>query len=81
LRKCCSDAPTPQDTSFAYQAKQHPGKIAVGFTFAASDQFGIYFRKGDAIGQQIADGVAKLRSDGTLAKLAVKYKIPVTTVK
>ena len=42
-----------------------PGKIAVGFTFAASDQFGIYFRKADAatLGAQIKDGVARLRVD------------------
>ena len=78
-----ADAVLTQDTSFAYQAKQHPGKIAVGFTFAASDQFGIYYRKGDAagVGKQIADGIAQLRSNGTLAKLATKYKIPVNTVK
>jgi polar amino acid transport system substrate-binding protein len=78
-----ADAVLTQDTSYAYQAKQHPGKIAIGFTFAASDQFGIYFRKADAtgVGQQIKDGIASLKSDGTLAKLATKYKIPVTTVK
>jgi polar amino acid transport system substrate-binding protein len=78
-----ADAVLTQDTSFAYQAKQHPGAIAVGFTFAASDSFGIYYRKGDAsgVGQQIKDGVATLRSNGTLKKLAAKYKIPVTTVK
>jgi polar amino acid transport system substrate-binding protein len=78
-----ADAVLTQDTSFAYQAKQHPGKIAIGFTFAASDQFGIYYRKGDAssIGQQVKDGIATLRSNGTLAKIATKYKIPVTTVK
>ncbi|HZR96964.1 MAG TPA: transporter substrate-binding domain-containing protein [Gaiellaceae bacterium] len=78
-----ADAVLTQDTSYAYQAKQHPGKIAVGFTFAASDQFGIYYRKADAdsVGQQIKDGVAQLRSDGTLKKLATKYKIPVNTVK
>jgi polar amino acid transport system substrate-binding protein len=78
-----ADAVLTQDTSYAYQAKQHPGKIAIGFTFAASDQFGIYFRKADVtgVGQQIKDGIASLKSDGTLAKLATKYKIPVTTVK
>jgi polar amino acid transport system substrate-binding protein len=78
-----ADAVLTQDTSFAYQAKQHPGKIAVGFTFAASDAFGVYFRKADAsgVGQQITDGIAQLKSNGTLAKLATKYKIPVTTVK
>jgi len=78
-----ADAVLTQDTSFAYQSKQHPGKIAVGFTFAASDAFGIYYRKGDAtsVGMQILDGVATLRSEGTLAKLAAKYKIPASTVK
>src|SRR5204863_8992391 len=52
-----ADAVLTQDSSYAYQAKQHPGKIAIGFTFAASDQFGIYFRKADAtgVGQQIKD--------------------------
>jgi polar amino acid transport system substrate-binding protein len=78
-----ADAVLTQDTSFAFQAKQHPGKIAVAFTFAASDQFGIYYRKADAgtLGQQIKDGVAGLKSNGTLTKLATKYKIPVNTVK
>jgi polar amino acid transport system substrate-binding protein len=78
-----ADAVLTQDTSFAYQSKQHPGKIAVAFTFAASDAFGIYYRKADAsgVGQQIADGVAQLKSNGTLAKIATKYKIPVSTVK
>jgi len=78
-----ADAVLTQDTSFAYQAKSHPGKIMVGFTFAASDQFGIYFRKGDAagLGKDIADGIATLRSNGTLKKLALKYKIPANTVK
>ena len=76
-----ADAVLTQDTSFAYQAKQHPGKIAVGYTFAASDQFGIYFRKGDDVGAQILAGVKQLRSNGTLARLAAKYKIPVSTVK
>ena len=78
-----ADAVLTQDTSFAYQAKQHPGKIAVGFTFGASDQFGVYFRKADAsaVGQQIKDGISSLKSNGTLAKIATKYKIPVSTVK
>jgi polar amino acid transport system substrate-binding protein len=78
-----ADAVLTQDTSFAYQAKQHPGKIAIGFTFAASDEFGIYYRKGDAatVGKEISDGIAQLKSNGTLVKIATKYKIPVITVK
>jgi len=76
-----ADAVLTQDTSFAYQAKAHPGKIAVAYTFPAKDTFGIYYRKGDAIGTQIKSGVAKLVSNGTLAKLAAKYKIPVADVQ
>jgi len=78
-----ADAVLTQDTSYAYQAKQHPGKIAIGFTFAAKDAFGIYYRKADAatLGTQIKDGVAKLKADGTLVKIANKYKVPVADVK
>jgi polar amino acid transport system substrate-binding protein len=76
-----ADAVLTQDTSYAYQAKQHPGKIAVGYTFAASDRFGIYFRRGDQAGLRIASGVKTLKANGTLKRLASKYKIPVSTVK
>jgi polar amino acid transport system substrate-binding protein len=76
-----ADAVLTQDTSYAYQAKQHPGKIAVGYTFAASDRFGIYFRRGDQAGLRIASGVKTLKANGTLARLASKYKIPLSTVK
>jgi polar amino acid transport system substrate-binding protein len=76
-----ADAVLTQDTSFAFQAKAHPGKIQVGYTFAAKDTFGIYYRKGDAIGAKIKAGVATLKSSGTLVKLAAKYKIPVADVK
>ena len=76
-----ADAVLTQDTSFAFQAKQHPGKIAIGYTFPAKDTFGVYFRKGDAIGKRIKSGVAKLKANGALAKLAAKYKIPVSNVK
>jgi polar amino acid transport system substrate-binding protein len=76
-----ADAVLTQDTSFAYQAKQHPGKIAIGYTFAASDRFGVYYRKGDSVGAEISAGLKKLKSNGTLAKLAAKYPIPSSTVK
>ena len=76
-----ADAVLTQDTSFAFQAKAHPGKISVGYTFPDKNAFGIYYRKGDAIGAQIKSGVAKLKSNGTLVKLAAKYKIPVADVK
>jgi polar amino acid transport system substrate-binding protein len=76
-----ADVQLTQDTSFAFQAKAHPGKLAVAHTFAAKDTFGIYYRKGDAIGAKIKAGVAKLKANGTLSRLAVKYKIPPRDVK
>ena len=78
-----ADAVLTQDTSFAFQAKAHPGKIAIGYTFGAPDAFGIYYRKADAgtLGAQISDGIKKLKASGTLTKLAAKYKIPAADVK
>jgi polar amino acid transport system substrate-binding protein len=77
-----ADAVLTQDTSGAYQTKQHPGKLAIGYLFPQSDAFGIYYRKSDAaLGKQFAAGVAKLKADGTLRKIAVKYGIPTVDVK
>jgi polar amino acid transport system substrate-binding protein len=75
-----ADVVLTQDTSFAFQAKAHPGKIAVGYTFPDKDNFGIYYRKGEAVGGQVKAGIAKLRGNGTLAKFATKFKIPVSDV-
>ncbi len=76
-----ADAVLTQDTSFAFQAGKHPGKIAIGYTFGGSDAFGVYFRKGDSVGKQIDDGIRVLRVTGKLKKLSTKYKIPVADVK
>jgi polar amino acid transport system substrate-binding protein len=78
-----ADAVLTQDTSYAYQAGQHPGKLAIGFTFAAKDSFGIYYRKADAssLGAQIKDGIAALKQNGKLKAIATKYKVPVADVK
>jgi polar amino acid transport system substrate-binding protein len=76
-----ADVVLTQDTSYAFQAKAHPGKIQVAYTFPAKDSFGIYYRKGDAVGSKIAAGVRKLKANGTLARIARKYKIPVGNVK
>jgi polar amino acid transport system substrate-binding protein len=76
-----ADVDLTQDTSFAFQAKAHPGKIAVAYTFPAKDTFGVYYRKNEPIGAQLKSGMAKLKANGTLARLAVKYKIPIANVK
>ena len=78
-----SDAVLTQDTSFAYQAGKHPGKIAIAYTFGSPDAFGVYYRKADAgtVGSQVKDGIATLKANGKLKSLATKYKIPVADVK
>jgi ABC-type amino acid transport substrate-binding protein len=76
-----ADAVLTQDTSYAFQAGKHPGKLGIGYTFAGSDAFGIYYRKGDVLGKQIDDGVRQLRTTGVLKTFATKYKIPVGDVK
>ena len=70
-----------QDTSAAYAESKHPGKVAVGYLFPQSDRFGVYYRKGDAIGGKIATAIKALKADGTLVTLAKKYNIPTGDVK
>ncbi len=76
-----ADVVLTQDTSFAFQAKAHSGKIAVAYTFPDKDTFGVYYRRGDPLGAQISAGIKTLKTNGTLSKLAAKYKIPVSDVK
>ena len=59
-----AEAVLTQDTSAAYQIGKHPGKLAIAYLFPQQDAFGIYYRKGDAIGPQLKTAVAKLRSVG-----------------
>jgi polar amino acid transport system substrate-binding protein len=78
-----ADAVLTQDTSAAYQQGQHPGKLAVGYLFPEQDSFGIYYRPADKtkLGTPLKAAVAKLRKNGTLAKLAAKYHLPAADVK
>jgi polar amino acid transport system substrate-binding protein len=76
-----SDAVLTQDTEGAYQMKKHPGKIAIGYLFKAADTFGIYYRKGDPIGAKMKAAIAALKQNGTMRKLAAKYRIPAADVK
>jgi polar amino acid transport system substrate-binding protein len=75
------DAVLTQDTEGAYQMQKHPGKIAIGFLFPDFDRFGIYYRKGDAIGGKMSAAISALKKNGTMAKLAAKYRIPAGDVK
>jgi polar amino acid transport system substrate-binding protein len=76
-----ADVVLSQDTSAAYAQQQHPGKVQVGYLFPSFDQFGVYYRKGDAIGAKVASAIKALKANGTLVKLAQKYNIPTGDVK
>jgi polar amino acid transport system substrate-binding protein len=76
-----ADAVLSQDTSAAYAESKHPGKISIGYLFPNTDEFGIYYRKGDAIGPKLSSALQKLKANGTMVALAKKYKIPTGDVK
>jgi polar amino acid transport system substrate-binding protein len=76
-----ADAVLSQDTSAAFAISKHPGKVAIGYLFANTDTFGIYYRKGDAIGAKLKTALAALKADGTMTSLAKKYDIPTGDVK
>ena len=77
-----SDVVLTQDTSAAYQIGKHPGKLLIAYLFAQQDSFGIYYRKGDAaLAAGLRDAVSQLKGNGTMRKLAAKYKLPAADVK
>ena len=77
-----ADAVLTQDTSGAYQKKQHPGKLAIAYLFPESDAFGIYYRPADKkLGTALRAAIKKFKKNGTLRRLATKYQIPVANVR
>jgi polar amino acid transport system substrate-binding protein len=77
-----ADAVLTQDTSGAYQKKQHPGKLAIAYLFPETDTFGIYYRPSDKkLGTALRSAIKTLKKKGTLKKIATKHQIPVTDVK
>jgi polar amino acid transport system substrate-binding protein len=76
-----ADAVLSQDTSAAFAISKHPGKVAIGYLFPNTDEFGVYYRKGDAIGAKIKSALAALKANGTMVSLAKKYNIPTGDVK
>jgi polar amino acid transport system substrate-binding protein len=77
-----ADAVLTQDTEGAYQKRQHPGKLTIGYLFPESDTFGIYYRKSDVkLGKALRSAIRTLKRNGTLKKLAKKQQIPASDVK
>jgi polar amino acid transport system substrate-binding protein len=77
-----ADAVLTQDTSGAYQRKQHAGKLAIAYLFPESDAFGIYYRPSDKkLGTALRSAIKTLKKKGTLKKIAAKHQIPLSDVK
>src|SRR5262245_48219074 len=77
-----ADVVLTQDTSGAYQKKQHPGKLAIAYLFPESDAFGIYYRPADKkLGAAVRVAIRTFKKNGTLKRLATKYQIPVGNVR
>jgi len=72
-----ADAALTQDTEAAYRTSTQPGSFEIAYRYPASDVFGAYHRKNEAeLGKALEAALGKLRDDGTLAKIAAKYKLP-----
>jgi polar amino acid transport system substrate-binding protein len=77
-----ADAVLTQDTEAAYRISTQPDTFTVAYRFPASDVFGAFHRAGEQeLGTALQSSLAKLRADGTLAKLAAKYKLPADGVQ
>ena len=77
-----ADAVLTQDTEGAYQKKQHPGKLGIGYLFPETDTFGIYYRPSDKkLGTALRAAIKTLKKNGTMKKLAARQQIPAGDVK
>jgi polar amino acid transport system substrate-binding protein len=77
-----ADAVLTQDTSGAFQKKRHPSKLHLAYLFPETDTFGIYYRRSDeSLGRALRVVVKKLKTNGTLKRIAARHQIPVTDVK
>jgi polar amino acid transport system substrate-binding protein len=71
-----ADALVETNVAAAYMVTQNSGKLAATHdVFELDTTFGVFSRKGDPISPAIAEGLAALREDGTLAKIAEKYNL------
>lgn len=77
-----ADAVLTQDTSGAFQKKQHPGKLTLAYLFPETDAFGIYYRPADKkLGTALRSAIKALKKNGALKKIATKHQIPAADVK
>lgn len=71
-----ADALVETNVAAAYMVTQNEGQLAVaGSVFPLDTTFGVFSRKGDPISPAIAEGLAALRADGTMAAIAERYNL------
>lgn len=70
-----SFAGTTQDTEVAYRDLQTPGALAVIYTFADAQKFGIYLRRNGDDAKIVGDTMASLRDSGAFGKIIEKWHL------
>lgn len=76
-----ADVLVETNVAAAYMETQNEGQLVVAAdVFPLDTTFGVFSRKGDPISPAIAEGLAALRADGTMARIAEEYNLdPATT--
>ena len=71
-----------QDTEFAFRSLAQPGQFKVAYTYPDPETFGIYFRQDSPeLAAALAEAVGALRDDGTTARIAEAWNLPVEGVE
>lgn len=73
-----ADALIETDVAAAYMETQNDGKLVlVPGIFEPDTQFGVFTQKGSPISAAVAEGLQALFENGTFAKIAEQYNLPV----
>jgi polar amino acid transport system substrate-binding protein len=73
-----ADATITQDTEAAFRETAQPGQFKIAYTYPDAETFGIYYKQGaEPLGATLKETVEAMRDDGTLAKIAETWHLPV----
>lgn len=68
-----------QDTTAAYRMLQVPGRLAIPYTYAESENYGIYLRKSDGDRQMLKEAIEALQASGEMKAFLKKWNLPETS--
>jgi polar amino acid transport system substrate-binding protein len=72
-----ADADLTQDVAAAFRITQTKGRFQFAYLYPQFDTFGVYYRRSDsAVGPALKREFAALKKNGTLRRLASKYRVP-----